>query len=188
MYRVLCAPSGLYHQYDTKYDRMDNIGGGTDGESRMGGGGTVYSTSESSRYQRNGHFSPCSKEHFGWLEAEHVVTISPWDELESDGIYTLNAYDRPDVVPNDADTINATGSNTFLLKIDYGSQYEYYEDRYSNLLYIYYRYHSYIDPSGNALYSYIALHCTALPMPAPMLEYLCSIVSSRHRVHPLEDP
>ena len=80
-----------------------------------------------------------SQEHYGWLEDENVVTISPWDEPENDGIYTLNAFDRPDVIPSDPATIAATGSDTFLLKIEYGSQFEYYDDHKLNRMYIYYR-------------------------------------------------
>ena len=154
---ISCCVSilGLNHQYTTKYKRIYNdlytIGSGTDGESRMGGGGTVYSTSESTRYKDNGHFGPCAKDHFGWLEDEHIVTISPWDNVHDDdedsnddddneqGVYTLNAYDRPDVIPSDPQTIAATGSDIFLLKIEYGSQYEYYENLKLNRIYIYYR-------------------------------------------------
>eukprot|EP01084_Bolivina_argentea_P071872 130574_1 len=129
---------GLNHQYSAKYDRgFPDIGETYDGESRMGGGGYVRSDLESSRFKENGHFGVCAKESFGWLESEHIVTLNA-DTIQ-EGTFTLNAFDRPDVVPDDTDTIAATGSNYFALKIEYPSQYEDVSDYYKNYIYISYR-------------------------------------------------
>ena len=143
---------GLSHQLASIYGKIKNetkygsIGPQHDGESRMGGG-TVYNTSESSRYKSNGHFGPCVKDHFGWLiDDANIIHISFEDDfgnIPNDDIFTINAYDTPDIIPNDEDTISSTCSNVFLIPIKYGSQFDYVGDVKMNV-YVYYC-TSYID-------------------------------------------
>ena len=76
------------------------------------GGGAVYANNEQSRVNENGHFGPCAKDHFGWIEDANIIKMSPdgatddCPDCVNSGIFTLNAYDRPDVIPQNQNTIS----------------------------------------------------------------------------------
>ena len=139
---------GLSHQLvsacgitnETKYG---SIGPQHDGELRMGGAGTVYTTSESSRYKSNGRLGQCVKDHFGWLmDNTNIIDISFDDDfgnIPNECIFTIDAYDRPNIIPNDEDTISSTGLNFFLFRNKYGSEFDYVGDAKMNVVYVSYR-------------------------------------------------
>ena len=125
----------LSHQLESTYERITNktkygsIEPQHDGESRMGCGRTVHSTSESSQYKSNGHF--------GWLIHDtNIIDISFEDDfgnIPNDDIFTINAYDRPDII-----------RNVFLIRIKYGSEFDDVGDVKMNVVYVYHC-TSYID-------------------------------------------
>eukprot|EP01084_Bolivina_argentea_P182921 315713_1 len=141
----------LLPSWNTKYLRINGIQ--NTGESIVDGGGWIDITDSShSRYKNNGQFSPCAKDWLGWLENENIITLS----MNNSGIYTINAYDRPDVIPNNINTINSR-SNIFALKIEYGSQFEYYSQNKLNSIYIYYQTSIY-GPLSGALIQYCVVN------------------------------
>ena len=111
------------------------------GYSRVSGGGMYRLESERTRYANNGHAAAGSKHWYGWVDDEAVVQLHPLGANGCSGCLSawkgkLNAFDRPDVVPGPYSTghpLPASGSKTFLLKVDYGG------DNSEHVLYIYYR-------------------------------------------------
>eukprot|EP01084_Bolivina_argentea_P227023 383439_1 len=131
---------GLGHMYCNKYERIDanlypemaNIGWKKDAEDRMGGGKWF------SQYFINAHYSLCAKEYFGWLNEDNFITISA-NGINS-GVYTINAFDRYDVSPNNNQNLNKrSGSKLFGLKIVWQPENEVWESQFENIVYIYYR-------------------------------------------------
>ena len=90
------------------------------------------------------------KDHFGWLNDDtNIIDVSfeyDFDNIPNYHIFTINAHDRPDIISNDEDTISSTGSNVFLIRIKYGSEFDYVSDvKISvNVVYVYCR-TSYVD-------------------------------------------